>query len=89
MILPPTAQTLHFQSFNQKQLKISSAVRRNLRTPLPLCLGSVALGIALWLAALAVTRHPLIDEMRRFVRRGNKGEPQAAPVPRDYPLEMP
>ena len=59
------------------------------RTPLPLCLGSVALGVALWLAALAVTRHPLIDEMRRFVRRGNKGEPQAAPVPRDYPLEMP
>ena len=35
----------------------------NEHTPLPLIVGSVGLGILLWLSALAWTKHPLFDEL--------------------------
>ncbi|KQS04161.1 hypothetical protein ASG11_07785 [Sphingomonas sp. Leaf357] len=50
----------------------------NPRTPLPLCLASVALGVGLWIVSLKLTRHPLLDELTRFLRHRRNGSVQPA-----------
>lgn len=68
----------------------------NPRTSIAFCLASVILGVTLWIVALAYTRHPLIDEMKRFIRRGDDDARHPGPAARtldldarDQPFEMP